>query len=191
MPHFEHSTVGPLVVPLLAAGAPRFDVEILRVCSRQPRTGSADLASMRLAHRFWDNLGFAGADISLPDARVLAQVIRTAGGAAVIVPSAYRTPTIPILAARRIAEQRLEVMRLERGGSFGLLSGGEACSMWWRFYVDHSWIANDGAEPDLVCIDIDIVDGHVASTADERQLAEWQQGAPLPWAEAPEPPPML
>lgn len=40
-------------------------------------------------------------------------------------------------------------------------------------------------EPELVAIDVDVVDGHIATVADERQLAQWQQNLPLPAARIP------
>lgn len=154
----------------------RFDIEILRTCTRAP---------FAAAHPFWVHLGFAGVDLALPDARRLAAAIRAAGGAALILPSAYRTPMIPLVAARRIAEQRLDVMRLQREGPFGPLQDGEAHAMWWRFYASHGALPGGGAEPELVCIDVDVVDGHIATLADERQLAAWQRDQPEFWSAAP------
>lgn len=92
-----------------------FDVEILHICRRAPSADARLFAGAPLDHAFWSRVGFAGANLSFPDARLLAAALRAADGAAMIVPSAYRTSMIPIMAARRIAEQRLEVMRLRRG----------------------------------------------------------------------------
>jgi hypothetical protein len=58
--------------------------------------------------------------------------------------------------------------------------------MWWRLYADH-WPPL-GGDAELICIDVDVVDGHIATVADERELAEWQQELPLPWPATPEEP---
>jgi hypothetical protein len=174
------------VVMMAVVNTIRFDVEILRTCPEVTFPDARAFAAAALAQPFfWTRLGFAGVDLSLPDARLLPAAIRAASGAALIVPSAYRTPMVSLTAARRIAEQRLEILRLRCGGSFGPLEDGEAHSMWWRFYADYSAPLGDAAEPELVVIDVDMIDGHIATLADERQLAQWQQD----WPAAPDVPP--
>jgi len=169
------------------ASAVCFDLDLLRLYRRtaggRMRTGRPVASTGR---------GCSGVDLSLPAARHLASTIRAAGGSALIVPSAYRTSMIPHLAALRIAEQHLEVLRLQRGGTFSPLVDGETYTMWWRFYTDHVSPTTTDPEPELVCIDVDRVDGHIGTVADERRLAEWQQDtsdAWLPPLEEPSPPP--
>lgn len=152
----------------LMADTLRFDIEVLRICP-PPRSGTSHL------HPLWAHLGFAGLALSLPDARLVAATFRAAGGAGMIVPSAYRAPLVSLTTARQIAEQHLEILRLRLGGWFGPLEDGEMQSMWWRFYADHQPLLGDDREPERVCIDVDRVDGHIATLADERQLALWQQ----------------
>jgi len=47
--------------------------------------------------------------------------------------------------------------------------------MWCRFYADYWAPLGDDTEPEFAAIDIDMIDGHIATPADERQLAQWQQ----------------
>lgn len=138
---------------MIVASSISFDLHVLSLCPRTAvgRTSAGpSVAAM--------TLGFSGADLSLSVARLLASAVRAAGGDALIVPSAYRAPVIPLMAARLIAPQHLDILRLQRGGTFGPLGEiVEEHAMWWRFFVDYRPALGSALddEAELVCIDVD------------------------------------
>jgi len=151
-----------------------FDVDIVRVCRRDPGTEAHHLIGIRNP-QFWKEVGFTGADLSLEEAKKMAELLDLAGGAGLVVPAIYRAPLISQASARQIAEARLSELRHERGDVFGPLEDGHEQDMWWRFLAVHLPSQAEEREPGCVYIDVDKVDGHIKTRADVDEYAEWQK----------------
>jgi len=151
-----------------------FDIEVVRPCSRDPEEMASALLDKHGKGKAWKSVGLIGVELALHDAQELAKLLRNAGGSVLVLPCRYRHPTVPMSAARRTAERRLEELKLEHGNVFGPLEDGQEQWMWWRFYADHIPSQREGREPGCIYIDIDKLDGHVKNEKDAEEYRQWQ-----------------
>ena len=171
---WRHGACGPLGTTEMKTRK-LFDVEIVRLCPSDPGREAREILGSIGADHFWREPGFLGADLSLDDAMRLNDIIGRAGGAGLVVPSEYREPLVSLDAARQVAAQRYQEIRVERGDIFGPLEDGREQSMWWRFFAENRPAQAEGREPGCIYIDVDKIDGHVKTQEDVSEYASWQR----------------
>jgi len=128
------------------------------------------------AREAWKTRGLAGVKLTLDEAQRLARMLEESGGAVFVQPEQYGQPVISMTAARALARKKLDELTSREGNVFGPLEDGVEEWMWWRFYADHIPSQKEGREPGCIFIDIDKLDGHVATPEDARQYKRWQTG---------------
>lgn len=151
-----------------------FDVEVVRVCHKTPEDSTRVLLNKYGKGDIWKRLGLVGVELPLDAAQEIAGLLRSSGGAFLVLPCRYRQPTISMDVARKIAGKRLQDLKQEQGNVFGPLEDGQEQWMWWRFYADHLPSVEQGREPGCIYIDIDKIDGHVKSESDAAEYRRWQ-----------------
>jgi len=151
-----------------------FDIEIFRPCTSEPEGQALTVLQRFGAREAWKTRGLAGVKLTLSEAQGLARILEDSGAAVFIQPDQYREPVISMTEARALAQKKLDELTSIEGKVFGPLEDGVEQWMWWRFYVDHIPSQKEGREPGCIFIDIDKLDGHVATTEDARQYKRWQ-----------------